>query len=47
MEYEKFSIRDRQSEIDKIIDWEVLRQVIKDLFKSGTEKGEDKILIRL
>jgi len=39
MEYEKFSGQDRLSAIDEIIDWEVLRPIIKDLYKNDTEKG--------
>ncbi|MEM4058737.1 MAG: IS5/IS1182 family transposase, partial [Thermoplasmata archaeon] len=39
VEYQKFKPKNKLEEIDKIIDWESLRPVLKDLYHNDTEKG--------
>ena len=39
VEYQKFKPKNKLEEIDKIIDWESLRPVLKDLYNNDTEKG--------
>ncbi|MEM3455672.1 MAG: hypothetical protein QXE05_08750 [Nitrososphaeria archaeon] len=39
VEYQKFKPKNKSEEIDKIIDWESLRPVLKDLYHNDTEKG--------
>ncbi|MEM3845614.1 MAG: transposase [Candidatus Parvarchaeota archaeon] len=39
IEYQKFKPKNKLEEIDKIIDWESLRPVLKDLYNNDTEKG--------
>ncbi|MEM3554565.1 MAG: hypothetical protein QXU79_01950 [Candidatus Micrarchaeaceae archaeon] len=39
VEYQKFKPKNKLEKIDKIIDWESLRPVLKDLYHNDTEKG--------
>ncbi|MEM3593067.1 MAG: hypothetical protein QW778_03780 [Candidatus Micrarchaeaceae archaeon] len=39
VEYQKFKLKNMLKEIDKIINWESLRPVLKDLYHNDTENG--------
>ncbi|MEM3272130.1 MAG: hypothetical protein QXX42_02725 [Thermoplasmatales archaeon] len=46
VEYQKLRPKNKLEEIDKVIDWESLRLVLKDLYHNDTEKVADLTLIR-